>query len=227
MANDEWEFLGDVPNDLSNVESINNVSDDIEFDLESVDDTPIGDGICVVCGAPTFRPPGLTRGGNRKRVPKFCEEHDPKATSTTTTNSSSHTRTSTGITDKALQNIQEELADDLKLLGTLAGALYPVTGLYLVENADPFTIALVKLAGKNQRLLRVLHRAAQVAPVYTVAETIAGAAIAVQVDSGKVDPHGIVAKRVGVERIYNELHPDEQQFNQSPFQQPPHFATVR
>src|SRR5215472_11895838 len=31
---------------------------------------PLGDGTCVVCGAPTFRPSGLTAAGNKKRVPK-------------------------------------------------------------------------------------------------------------------------------------------------------------
>lgn len=220
---DDWEFLGDVSSDITDFPSNNNGTNDLEFDLEQDQGPILGDGSCVVCGAPTFRPPGLTRGGNRKRVPKFCEEHDPKRT---TVSSDIGSARSSGITDKALQNIQEELADDLKLLGTLAGALYPVTGLYLIENADPFTIAVVKLAGKNQRLLRVLHRAAQVAPVYTIAETVAGAAIAVQVDSGKVDPHGMVAKRVGVERVYNQLHPDEAP-PVNTFQQPPVFSTVR
>src|SRR5215471_8593131 len=39
--------------------------------------TKIGDGECLVCGSPTFRPAGLTKAGHRKRVPKYCDLHAP------------------------------------------------------------------------------------------------------------------------------------------------------
>jgi hypothetical protein len=161
----------------------------------------IGDGSCDVCGAPTFRPPGLTPSGRKKRAPKYCDLHTPNAKVSTA-------RPSVKGMESQLQRVQDELADDLRLLGTMAGPLLPVTGFYVFEHADPFTIAILKLAKNNTRVLRVLHRMAQVAPVYTVAETIAGTAYAIQVDTKGADPHNTVAHRLGVSRAYDAVHPD-------------------
>jgi hypothetical protein len=164
----------------------------------------VGDGECIVCGAPTFRPPGLTKAGHKKRTPKYCDLHRPNIRV-------SRERSFTGGVDGAaqLQRIQEELADDLRLLGVMAGPLLPVTGVFVFENADPFTIALLKLCKNNQRALRVLHRAASVAPVYEVAKDCAGVFYAAQVDMKKLDPHNTVSQRLGVERAYNTVYPDD------------------
>lgn len=187
--------------------------------------TSIGDGACIVCGAPTFRPPGLTKTGRKKRVPKHCDLHAP------------HVRIPDegprfeGV-ESQLRRIQEELADDLRLLGTLTGPFFPVTGYYVLEHADPFTIALLKLCKNNQRMLRVLHRAASVAPVYTVAECVAGTAYAVQVDTHKADPHSNIARRLGVSRAYDTVYVTDSfsngnNNNNNGFQGPPRYATVQ
>src|SRR5215472_786358 len=169
---------------------------------------PVGDGECVVCGAPTFRPPGLTKSGRRKRTPKYCDIHSPNI------RVSSERPDFTGV-ESQLRRIQEELADDLRLLGTLAGPLFPVTGYYVFEHADPFTVAILKLAKNNTRVLRILHRAASVAPIYTVAECVAGTAYAVQVDTKKADPHNTVGRRLGVSRAYDAVYPDSTSSNGS------------
>jgi hypothetical protein len=226
----EWEFLGEVndtSNDMPDMESSS--SGDVPnftVGLEDIIEDPIqGDGNCVICGALTFRPPGLTPGGNRKRVPKFCDDHDPKRQAR-----NEKVLKERGI-DPALNRVAEELADDVKLFATMAGYVYPVTGYYLLENADAFTVALVKLAAKNPRILRVLHRAAQVAPVYTVAQTLVGTAVAVQVDMNKMEPHSFAAERTGVDKAYDAVYPDGkdgqfQSMNGDSFNQPPVFRTV-
>jgi hypothetical protein len=210
MAGEEWEFLGEVndtSNDLPDLESNGSTFDSRDeplftVGLEDIIEDPIqGDGSCVTCGAPTFRPPGLTPGGNRKRVPKFCDDHDPKRQAR-----NEKILKERGI-DPALNRVAEELADDIRLFGTMAGVIYPVTGYYLLENADAFTTAIVKLAAKNPRVLRVLHRAAQVAPVYTVAQTLVGTAVAVQVDMNKMDAHSFAAQRTGVDRAFDAVYP--------------------
>ena len=165
---------------------------------------PVGDGECLVCGAPTFRPAGLTASGRKKRTPKYCDLHARKPGVQTE-------RSSFAGVESQLRRVQEELADDLRLLGTLAGPLFPVTGYYVFEHADPFTIAILKLAKNNTRVLRVLHRAAQVAPIYTVAECVAGTAYAIQVDTKKADPHNMVGQRLGVSRAYDAVYPEEAQ----------------
>lgn len=180
------------------------------------------DGDCIVCGAAVFRPPGLTRSGSKKRVPKYCNLHSQNVPI-------QNQRSRTKGVESQLRNVQEELADDLRLLATLAGPLLPVTGMFVFEQADPFTIALLKLAKNNQTVLRILHRTAQVAPIYTVAQTLAGTAYAVQVDIQKADPHNMIGKRLGVERAYDLVHGEEQQQSVNgsvPFQGPPRYSNA-
>lgn len=226
----EWDFsqlgediLGDVSTAMPDMET--DIGSDFSIDLEeSITDFPIeGDGECVVCGAPTFRPPGLTKGGNRKRVPKFCDEHDPKQERTTVRG-----QRATGL-DPALGRVAEEIADDIKLLGTFAGLMYPVTGYFLIENADPFTVALVKLAGKNPAFLKILHRTAQVAPIYEVLKGLAGVGVAVQVDLDKIEPHSFAAEHTGVGKAYDAVYPNgKNEYSNNGFNQegPPVFRTV-
>lgn len=187
--------------------------------------TPIGDGQCVVCGAPTWRPAGLTSTGRKKRIPKYCDLHTPGKNISGATASR---------IESQLQRVQDELADDMKLLGMLTGPMFPVTGYYITEHAEPFTTAVLKLCKNNQRMLRVLHRAAQVAPIYTVAETVAGTAYSVQVDQQKADPHNTIASRLGVERAYNAVYPSSnlgtspnaRTNNNNGYRPPPRYTTV-
>jgi hypothetical protein len=214
MADDNgWDFsdvLGEVDatsNDMPDLDATRGtfaVRGEPLFDVsleDAIDDPIQADGSCIKCGAPTFRPPGLTPGGNRKRVPKFCEDHDPKRQAR-----SEKILKERGL-DPATTRIAEELADDIRLFGTMVGVVYPVTGYYLLENADPFTTALVKLAAKNPKVLRVLHRAASVAPVYTVLQNLVGTAVAVQVDMNKMEPHSFAAERTGVDKAYDAVYP--------------------
>lgn len=186
----------------------------------------IGDGACDVCGSPTFRPPGLTATGRKKRVPKYCDLHTPNA-------KISSPRSNVKGMESQLQRVQEELADDIRLLGTLAGPLLPVTGYFVFENADPFTIAILKLAKNNTAVLRVLHRMAQVAPIYTVAQTVAGTAYAIQVDTRGMDPHNTISQRLGVERVYEKVYPNESNGNgntdnlaSNPFKAAPRYGAT-
>src|SRR5215467_3261491 len=66
-------FLGELGSnpDIPLVEDVP-VSDD-DSGLFGDINQPVGDGTCDVCGAPTFRPPGLTAAGRKKRVPRLCD----------------------------------------------------------------------------------------------------------------------------------------------------------
>lgn len=235
----EADFLGDTTWDgtLSGV-TFDSVDDglttdvfqerNIEQDLK--EDSPfegattkIGDGECVVCGAPTFRPAGLTKAGHRKRVPKYCDLHAPNSTVQAT-------RPNAQRLESQLHNVQEELADNIRLLATLVGPLLPVTGYYAFESADAFTISILKLAKNNQRIVRVLYQAARVAPVYTAASTLAGIGYAVQVDLQKADPYSTISKRLRVDKAYEAVHPDEAAATTNGatnFAGPPRYSTVQ
>lgn len=195
--------------------------DSITFDdLPPLDDglgdSTIGDGVCESCGEPTFRPAGLTPSGAKKRVPKRCDSCRKNV-------SVSAQRPSSKGMDTGLRRVQEELADDVRLLGMMAGTIMPTTGYYLTVQADPFVTAILKLCKNNQRMLRVLHRAAQVAPIYTVAETLAGVAWATQVDLKGADPHNVISKRLGVEAAYEEVHGNQQPQPEYNFQSAPRY----
>jgi hypothetical protein len=166
----------------------------------------IGDGVCSVCGSPTFRPPGLTPSGRRKRTPKYCDLHDPKL------RIQAEGPRFTAV-ESQLKRLQEELTDDIRLGGTLLGFGMPVAGYYALDNADEFATALLKLCKNNQRLLRVLHRAAQVAPIYTVAKDLGGFTYSMQVDMKRADPNNMVAQRLGVTKAYNAIYPENANVN--------------
>lgn len=229
-------FLGDIETQFGPIEYTEAVTEPPEFvtsaEEPSAEEAPpfedatiqIGDGVCVVCGAPTFRPPGLTKAGHRKRTPKYCDLHNPKLR-VPEAGPFPH-----GM-ESQLQRVQEELADDLRLLGVMAGPMLPVTGYYLFENADAFTTALLKLCKNNQRALRVLHRAASVAPVYEVAKDAAGVFYAVQVDMKKLEPDTAVSQRLGVKRAYDAVYPSEETVqgntvNSNGYQGPPRYSTT-
>lgn len=222
----EADFLGDVSSNGHGSFFI--ASQEAPDDEPLEDEAPIriGDGECAVCGAPTFRPPGLTKTGRQKRAPKYCELHDPKL--------NKQREFSIQDVPAQLRKIQDELTDDVMLFGTLTGPLFPTTGYYIVDNAEQFTTALLKLCQHNPRIMRVLHRAGQVAPVYQVAKFGAGVGIAVQVDQGKTDPHSMASQRLGVDRAYDAVHGTSVNFNQSSsgqsnssFSGPPKYATVQ
>lgn len=161
---------------------------------------PPGDGQCNVCGAPTFRPPGLTKAGRRKRVPKFCDIHAPS------NQNGSDYLGPTGILTPELKRVQEELADEMRLAGMMAGPFLPVTGYYTMENADPFTIAFVKLCAKNPKALKFAYKFAQTAPLYELCKMMAGLARCVVVDTKHVDPHTPVDAWLGVQRTYDAVY---------------------
>lgn len=187
------------------------------------DTQPIGDGACSICGAPTFRPPGLTKTGRRKRAPKYCALHDP-----TTRPADEPTFSTTGL-DAQIRRVQEELADEVRLFGMMAGPFLPVTGYYIMDSADPFTMAVVKMCLKNPRALKMLYRTAQVAPIYEVCKTLAGTARAVQVDTQHLDPHDSVGQWLGVARAYDAVYSNVAHMNgntavNNGFPPPPHYA---
>lgn len=214
-------FSGDVaPEGVSPEELLK------DFDLSSAEETPrvqIGDGSCDVCGAPTFRPPGLTKTGRKKRAPKYCAIHDPSLAS------KNEPQFDGGALPAELQRVQEELADEMRLIGMMAGPFLPVTGTYCIEQADPFTSALVKMAAKNPKVMRVLYRTAQVVPGFATLKTIGGIARAIQVDTQGANPHDTVGEWLGVANAYdivysNPVQPQQFGTSNNGFSPPPRYA---
>jgi hypothetical protein len=102
--------------------------------------------------------------------------------------------------------VQAELADEMRLAGMMIGPFLPVTGYYAMENADPFTIAFVKLCAKNPRALKFAYKFAQTAPLYELSKNVAALARCVVVDTKHVDPHNPVDQWLGVTRTYETVY---------------------
>lgn len=199
QTNGESPFLESVIGDEPETETIPDPIPEPDTEPVPPPDEPIGDGTCAICGAPTFRPPGLTKSGRRKRVPKHCDLHTKNVRVP-------DEGPDVKRLESQLQRIQVELADQLKLAGVLTGPLFPVTGYYMQENADQFTTALLQTAKDKERLLRILYRAAQVAPIYTLLSFGAGVGISMQVDQNRHDPHSGFSRHLGVEQAYEAVH---------------------
>lgn len=188
----------------------------------------LGDGECKVCGAPTYRPPGKTATGRPKRPPIYCDIHNPKSRV-----NRDAVLGATGDLESQLRKIQNDLADDLALLGALAGPFFPVTGYYIVDNADNFTTALLQLCKNNPRALKAAHRLGQVAPVYRCARFGAGVGASVYVDQKKMDPYSPTARNLGVTRAYEAVNQVENNINSDIYNNsntnggPPRYATLQ
>jgi len=187
--------------------------------------TPIGDGVCVVCGSPTFRPPGLTKAGHKKRAPKYCDLHSPHA-------SVPQDGPGAQRLESQLRRVQEELADDWRLIGAGLGVFYPVTGFYMFDSADPFTIAILQIFKNNARAMRVMHRMASIAPGYQIIKTAGGLFYSFQVDRQQADPHSTMSQRLGVEHAFNAVYGNDSTMktdtvSSNGFSPPPHYATVQ
>lgn len=159
----------------------------------------IGDGTCAECGAPTFRPPGTTATGRKKRTPKYCDLHGKREASNTERPKSQGLET-------RLKALQVDLSDNMKTAGAICGAVLPVTGYILVEDSDDFTNAIIRLARRHPRALLALEKAAEVGPGVVVGKELLKLGVALQVDGGKLQPDAIPSKYLGVERVYNEVH---------------------
>lgn len=187
------------------------------------DDTPqqpIGDGTCAICGAPTFRPPGLYKSGRRKRVPKYCDVHNP---------ASRKDEVGPSTLNAEMQRVQAELSDEVKLFGMMVGPFLPVTGYYTIENADPFTVAFTKLCLKNNKALKFAYKVAQVAPLYEFLRMIAGEVLCVRVDTQHLDPHDTVGQWLGVAHAYDAVYPNVSSdtttnITNNGFRPPPRYA---
>lgn len=60
---------------------VTEITDDIRPPIRMADEDSADTGTCAECGKPTFRPPGITPKGRRKRIPKYCADHTARPTS--------------------------------------------------------------------------------------------------------------------------------------------------
>jgi hypothetical protein len=142
-------------------------------------------GTCSSCGNLTFRPAGNTPTGRKKRIPKYCDDCGRGKTRTTPRQDSPSRQTRT--LSKDLREIQDGLAQQLTLLGMLAGPVMPVTGYVMCDRADRFATAAVKLASKNPRILALMRTASNGGPLLELLTFALGIGLAAGIDTGRIN----------------------------------------
>jgi len=230
-------FLGDYSTEpLAGTQTISGEagsSDDMVWesseDPPSVDDTPVGDGQCVICGAPTFRPEGLTAKGYRKRVPKFCDLHQPPKDRPKQRDTYDFAGASL---EGELRKVQQNLEDEIAVLATSTALFFPVTGYYMLDNAEIFTTAFLQMCRNKPRMIRMAQKVATALPLYNVAKYGAGVAASLQVDQKRIDPHSSMCHSLGVDRAYDAIHQASSSHSGYPSTNgnqpgPPQYSTLR
>jgi hypothetical protein len=98
----------------------------------------------------------------------------------------------------------------------------PVTGTYGVENSEKTVKALISIAKRRPKLLKVLSRAADGADGLEIGRYLAGLAVAVQVDMQRIPYDSMPAKATGVTAIVEKFFLDESQPNENVTEQVTH-----
>lgn len=171
---------------------------------------------CKVCGDDTVKPEG------RKRGPYYCDAHRPASASR-----SSHHKSSSKQPPPKLRDLQESLADNVRLFGALIGPVLPTTGYLVLDESDNFTKAVIELAKDKPKVLAALAAASQVGPAVGIARFVLSAAIAIMVDTGRLPPEALLVNVLPVGRAYAATHPSVDAAggtNQTP--PPPRFSKV-
>lgn len=101
----------------------------------------------------------------------------------------------------AVSSLQEWRAS----VGTTAVWVMPVASTYVAQTPDDVLESMVRLAGRNARLLKWLAEGGDVLAGIVVAQWCAGMVVAAGVDAHRVDPYSGMADRYGIPAIIDQL----------------------
>jgi hypothetical protein len=87
-----------------------------------------------------------------------------------------------------LDDLHKNLSSQLFMIGTMAGAVFPVTGYYTCQESDGFTNAVIELAAKRPEWIEALQHIADIKPGVVIARTTLGMGASLAVDRLRKDP---------------------------------------
>lgn len=153
---------------------------------------------CVECGKDV-------QYKGRGRVPTRCPDCRSTRTSGASEGPASRAPRMANM-DKRKAKIVGNL---LEINGILAGSVVmaaPVTGHNMVLNAPPAISSFVEIAAKYPRMLDGLEKLTDVMPWVEVGRFAGSMAYAVAVDTGRLQPYGLVAEYLGVANAAQAAH---------------------
>lgn len=125
---------------------------------------------------------------------------------------------------KKLETLQIRLSKEMFQAGAMIGFGVPVTGLYICNESDAFTKAVVELASHRAEWIEALEHIADIQPGIVVGRTIVGIGASIAVDRKRLDPeNSAFARFLGVTAAYNQINKHRTGGEEgNAYQPPPH-----
>lgn len=138
-------------------------------------------------------------------------------------------RTGRRVGVKRLEVLQRKLSGEVFTVGSMAGFAVPVTGMYICQESDAFTKAVVELASKRSEWVTALENIADIQPGLVVGRTAFGIGAALAVDRKRAEPDSRIMMALGVyqawKSINDKIEPGEAG-HASSYREPPVRVTV-
>lgn len=174
--------------------------EDLDFDIAPPDEPPPAD--ILLCQEPGCNFPLEYSGRGRK--PKKCDEHKQR----TTTPGGTASRPRGTRMAARLEALHADLTYELTLFGKTTSRVLPVFGVTAVQRADRTARALVTVAADNPRVLAALETASKIVPALDLGETAVMLGIALLIDTGRLNPEGLLPGMFGLTETYFLVHGD-------------------
>lgn len=122
---------------------------------------------------------------------------------------------------KRLDTLQKRLSSEMFQAGAMVGFGLPVTGMYVCQESDAFTKAVVQLASSRVEWIEALEHIADIQPGLVVGRTVVGIGASIAVDRERIPPDRKFLQFLGVTSAYLKIqeHVDTEEGNA--YQPPP------
>lgn len=141
----------------------------------------------------------------RVKIPSDNKESKPRRPLKAESEKASRPQSRSTQAERELADLGEKLHEKVIGLAAVAAAVLPVTGNYIAMNAENGVSGLLSLAKRNPKILAGLQKFADGTDMLRIAQFLLGTAAAVQVDTGRLDPHDLPARVFGVSTVYDMM----------------------
>lgn len=109
-----------------------------------------------------------------------------------------------------LAAVREQLTQHLTTGYALLTPFSPTAAVVGIERAPASAEKLCVIAARNPKFLKRLEDFLAATTVFSLGEDFAAVGVAVACDRGAMNPHSRVAQVLGVEKAYEEVHPEDE-----------------
>lgn len=110
-----------------------------------------------------------------------------------------------GPSKSKLDTLQKRLSSEMFQAGAMVGFGLPVTGMYVCQESDAFTKAVVQLASHRAEWIAALENLADIQPGIIVGRTVVGIGAAIAVDRERIPPDRKFLQFLGVTAAYLKI----------------------